>query len=557
MTRSLPFEARAPAYGVRIRVEGGTIRVQAADSGGRGFPHAALLVPVRRAGNRFCLIETTPALGPDKIEQKGMGFGEFYLQPGASPYMFEVPLYEWPVAEQVLVLLLYVQAEGIGGLARLPKLPDLTDQTPDILDTVPHALKATQEAAQAICDALEADTFDDLRCGLIVGNSEKLRRSQARKRVNWPTNIRFALASCQYPSDFLDHMPDGEHATRGPADASLLALADLLGESGAPTLLLLAGDQVYIDATAGLFDPKVTDDRFRMTYERRGQSRGVMAVTQRLDLVVETMLDDHEIRDNWANDPDPKMRSKDTDIKSGKQAYLRYQRGKTGRLPARLWRNFTHDGIPFFLSDTRTEREGRTALNCHQARIMGPEQFDKLCEWLTKPEYAELPKFVLTPSAILPRRRDVAEDPSCALHSDAWDGYPRSMHALLKFVCDKEVGRLVFLSGDEHLSSLVTARITNCITDKHCILHSVHSSGLYAPYPFANGVPDNFQANETFLFPSLTSGPYRCEVQTSFAPGDGFALVAADRSRSGWRLDVDFHHAGGLKANGSFTRELG
>ena len=556
MTRSLPFEARAPAFGVRIGVEAGKIRVQAADSGGRGFPHAALLVPVHRAGNRLCMVETGPAPGPDQMEQ-GESLVGLYKPQSASPYVFDVPLHEWPPAEQVLVLLLYVQAEGIGGLARLPRLPDLSGPTPDVFDTLPHALKAMNEAVRAARDALEADTIDDLRGGLIVGDPKKLRRSYDRQTGGRPTHIRFALASCQYPSDFLDHMPDSEHATRGPADASLLALADLLGESGAPTLLLLAGDQVYIDATAGLFDPKVTDDRFRMAYERRGQSRGVMAVMQRLDLAVETMLDDHEIRDNWANDPDPKMRSKDTDIVSGKQAYLKYQRGKTGRLPAHLWRNFTHDGIPFFLSDTRTEREGRTASNWNKARIMGPKQFDKLCEWLTRPEYAELPKFVLTPSAILPRRREVAEDPSCALHSDAWDGYPRSVHALLKFVCDEEITRIVFLSGDEHLSSLVTARVTNCITGKQCILHSVHSSGLYAPYPFANGVADNFQADETFFFPDLASGPYRCEVQTSFAPGDGFALLTAAHHPSGWRLNVDFHNACGLKVDGSFIRELG
>ncbi|TPL04625.1 MULTISPECIES: alkaline phosphatase D family protein [unclassified Mesorhizobium] len=502
------------------------------------------------------MVETAPAPGPDQMEQ-GESLVGLYMPQGPSPYVFDVPLHEWPLAEHVLVLLLYVQAEGIGGLARLPRLTDLTGQTPDVLDTVPHARKATNEAVQAVRDALEADTFDDLRGGLIIGDPEELRRSYDRKKGSRPTQIRFALASCQYPSDFLDHMPNGEHATRGPADASLLALADLLGESGAPTLLLLAGDQVYIDATAGLFDPKVTDDRFRMAYERRGQSRGVMAVTQRLNLVVETMLDDHEIRDNWANDPDPKMRGKDTDFKAGKQAFLKYQRGKTGRLPAHLWRNFTHDGVPFFLSDTRTEREGRTALNCHKAKIMGQKQFDELCAWLTKPEYAELPKFVLTPSAILPRRREVAEHPSCALHSDAWDGYPRSFHALLKFVCDKEVERVVFLSGDEHLCNVVTARVTNCITQKQCTLHSVHSSGLYSPYPFANGVPDNFQADETFLFPNLTSGPYRCEVRTSFVPGDGFALIAVDHSQSGWHLNVGFHGASGLKENGSFKRELG
>jgi hypothetical protein len=117
-----------------------------------------------------------------------------------------------------------------------------------------------------------------------------------------PRGITFAHASCHFPSDFLDHMPDEEGAEVGPADASLLRLAEILDTEEAPTLLLLAGDQIYVDATAGLFDPKTKDDLFRAPYERRGQSRGVLATMQRLNLRVETMLDDHEIRNNWEPD---------------------------------------------------------------------------------------------------------------------------------------------------------------------------------------------------------------------------------------------------------------
>ncbi|MBZ9810310.1 MULTISPECIES: alkaline phosphatase D family protein [unclassified Mesorhizobium] len=570
MTRSLPFEARAPVFGVRVGIEAGKILVQAADSGGRGLPHAALIVPVYAKGDRLHMIDP-PATSPG--DEKGQRDGSlhdsllpYYIEQPASPYVFEVPLHKWPEAQQVLVLLLYVQAQGIGGLARLPKLPDAAESASEIPDKGLHAEYAVKRAAEAIRYALETDTLDDLRGGLILGRPGRSHRSYRHKSaIGTVSNLSFALASCQYPSDFLDHMPDGQHATRGPADASLLALGDLLGKPGAPTLLLLAGDQVYVDATAGLFDPKATDDRFRIPYERRGQSRGVKAVMQRLDMAVEMMLDDHELRDNWAKDPDPAMRKNDPVIKPGKLAYFRYERVKAGvlekRLPAHIWRDdFTHKGMPFFLCDTRTEREGRTVSNWCKARIMGPTQFAKLREWLTKPEHAEVPKFVLTSSAVLPRRREVAEDPTCALRSDAWDGYPLSMHALLRFACDKEIKRLVFLSGDEHVSSLVTARVTNSKTGKQSILHCIHSSALYAPYPFANGTADNFQANETFYFrdpdPDPTNGPYCCDVQTSFAPGDGFALVTTCRRRSHWRLVVRFHDSRGLKGNGTFTRDL-
>jgi phosphodiesterase/alkaline phosphatase D-like protein len=139
------------------------------------------------------------------------------------------------------------------------------------------------------------------------------------------------------------------------------------------------------------------------------------------------------------------------------------------------------------------------------------------------------------------------------LQSDAWDGYPFSLHALLKFVCDNEIKRLVFLSGDTHLSNLVVAHVTCKETGKKYTLHSIHSSALYAPYPFANGVPDDFKAEDSFTFPELGKqrDQYCCEVSTRFFPGDGFAVLTAQRARPGWELDIKFHNEiGEIKENG-------
>jgi len=59
---------------------------------------------------------------------------------------------------------------------------------------------------------------------------------------------------------------------------------------------------------------------------------------------------------------------------------------------------------------------------------------------------------------------------------------------------------LVFLSGDEHIGSVTKARVTRLDTGTSCTLHSVRSSGLFSPYPFANGSPDDFIANDRFEF---------------------------------------------------------
>ena len=109
------------------------------------------------------------------------------------------------------------------------------------------------------------------------------------------------------------------------------------------------------------------------------------------------------------------------------------------------------------------------------------------------------PKFVLTPSLLLPRRLCIAEDPGRALHSDVWDGHPHSMYALLKFVSENRIRNLVFLSGAEHLG--MTAEITLTLPKGDTVtVHSVHSAALYSPFPFANGIPADFPETDGFDF---------------------------------------------------------
>ena len=61
---------------------------------------------------------------------------------------------------------------------------------------------------------------------------------------------------------------------------------------------------------------------------------------------------------------------------------------------------------------------------------------------------------------------------------------------------------------------------------------SIHSSGLYSPFPFANSMQDSLACCESFR-----SGAFTVEVSTEFAlPGDGFALVRARKDGGSWRI---------------------
>jgi phosphodiesterase/alkaline phosphatase D-like protein len=188
---------------------------------------------------------------------------------------------------------------------------------------------------------------------------------------------------------------------------------------------------------------------------------------------------------------------------------------------------------------------------------MNHAQFCSLRKWLSAPELRDLPKFIMSASALLPRRL-IMQCAGHALESDAWDGYPSSLHALLEHICDNEIKGVVFLSGDEHVSSLVTAHISCEATGKRCTFHSVHSSSLFAPYPFANGSANDFIEQDAFEFNSQnTSGTrYRCTADTDFFAGDGFAVLSTWKESARWFVEINFNSGTGLKPNGKRTISL-
>jgi hypothetical protein len=530
------IQAVAPAFGVVVQILDNKVLLQASDSAGRNAPHFAALVAVQLQDGGLRLAgRPEPEHCTDRLKQEGLLL--LREQPPCDAdrqkrrvHRFVIDQSDWPDCDCVLLLLGYIQPRGVGGDARPRQRTwrPIDDASGD---------SAVSLAVRAVQQAIEADSLKELRTGLVRGRPAAAAAKFAEGDADQPVAVTFAHASCHFPSDILDHMPDEEHAVWGPADASLLRLGRILdSHEEAPTLLLLAGDQVYVDATAGLFDPKSKNDVFRAPYERRGQSRGVSATMQRLDLRVETMLDDHEIRDNWEPGDLESL------LAEGREQYFRYQR--TASHPntnRRAWRLFRHRGVRFFLGDTRTEREHRTALDWHARQIMGDRQRRVLYDWLLSPENASVPKFLLTPAAFLPRQLNVARDPIAAIHSDAWDGYPRAQHELLQFAFDNDVRGLVFLSGDQHISSFTTATVTCEDSDRSCVLHSIHSSGLYAPYPFANGTPNDYPHHEIFAFPHCKNGPYSCEVTTRFTDKrDGFALVTVRPDGNAWQLKTTF-----------------
>lgn len=346
-----------------------------------------------------------------------------------------------------------------------------------------------------------------------------------------PAPLVFALAACQYPPGLLDASPGHERdpAQAAPALAAMARLHTLarhhpLGES--VSLLLLAGDQIYADASGGLADSQSGIERYARAYQqfKAGPVRHLPPGVAR----IVHSVDDHEIADNWEPQPGPGPW-----FEPARQAAWDYRWEAGARVggPQCLWHDFDWRGAAFFVADARCEREPRRAGNWRTARLWSQAQQEAFAAWLTRS--AGRPRFMLSGSLPLPRRRTTAEHPASCLRSDAWDGYPHSLHGLLGELWRQRAQGLVFLSGDEHRSGWVTVELSpvpepGVAPDPADVvrLHSVHSSALYAPWPFAVTWVEELATPDTFDFPGPDGRPLRCTVTPWHDhPGDGFAVL--------------------------------
>lgn len=380
-----------------------------------------------------------------------------------------------------------------------------------------------------------------------VSRAEASRLGSARAAPTDRTRLRVVLASCQYTVGLLDGTPGAERLTPGPGDASFARLLQRLQTAGwrRPDALILTGDQVYVDATAGLFDPGAVSGSHDAPYHRLLESRYASNVLRQLQVC--PLIDDHEIVNNYEPSANTFQNEQfDRVLHKGRMAYIRHQR-KTSLLrnlkddATELWDAIEIAGFHFFCADTRTEREARSAVSFGSNRgeppphILGPKQLAALVEWLMARSGDDQPCFVVSPSTFLPRKLQTLESRAAALRSDAWDGYPASMSCVLDAVAQAGC-KVVFLSGDEHRCLFTRAWTTD--SELSLEVHSVHSSALYAPYPFANSRPEDFAGSGDSV---TTAGKRTWSIEAEVMPaGDGFCVIDVARDDKGWRVDLQF-----------------
>jgi hypothetical protein len=351
-----------------------------------------------------------------------------------------------------------------------------------------------------------------------------------------------ALASCQYGPGLVD----GE-----PAQASYRRLAQRLDEPGAPQpqALLLVGDQVYLDDSAGLFDSDGSDDP-AASYLTALRMPALRRVTSALPSY--PLLDDHEVVDNWEPEhpPTPAHRA-------ALGAYIDFQH-KMVADPATVPREGPFDytlapaGYPVYMLDTRSWRSARTLRPGTQAlddaALCTPAQMAALEHWLESGPI-DVPKFIVSAVAVFPMPRTaVFGAPAERIGLDDWSGYPATQRALLELLRHSSTRHVVLLSGDRHLSSVSSLWLTRSDGTPMEVV-SVVASGSYTPWPFANARPDEFWLDGSLDPDDARRNGFEASMTTAaVGTGSGFAQLQLQRDgSSGWRLQVRLDLDDGLR----------
>ncbi len=345
-------------------------------------------------------------------------------------------------------------------------------------------------------------------------------------------SLCFALASCQYPPGLFD---------REPAQATLAALAADARSADGPQFVLLVGDQVYADADGGVFDPAagapaagLVPTRFEHAYQAAWSLPAWRAVSQRLPVL--PMLDDHEVRDHWQGRRGRSDAQLSDEEREGLQAYQRLQgvlAPPTRLCPDSGAQSYTlaPGGVPLCVLDTRSQRDSRQVDTLGDSDLLGPGEFKALTDWLDGCERGAV-KLLVSSVTLLPPPR--LGHPAQALLQDGWAGFPGRSAALLKHIRSRNIRGVVLLSGDVHLSSVSRWRFSGDEAAPQIL--SVVSSGLYAPFPFANSVPADarLDAAEEIAFEAPGTAPVRGRLDAlALHAGPSYARVRIVPARPG------------------------
>jgi cholesterol oxidase len=460
----------------------------------------------------------------------------------------------------------YVQVVHVGEPSDAPPVADLpTPQRFDLAALLPGLEGALERLAQQAFNAvdkalaggravasqplpptlsrkrLRIRRLDECETALSSSSQVQLARRDGR--------IAFAAGSCRHPGTAFERERSGR---------TLEALAAAAAAPQGPAFALLTGDQIYADASGGVFDVETRYEKFVARYERAFGAEAFRRVATRIPLYM--AADDHEIGDGWSlarlramNLQDAERDAHERAYDWGRTLFCAHQRlhGPDASLRGATWYRFEAAGLPFFVMDTRFERfahtpsvERRLLNEERKPRLLDKAQKDELSGWLSALAGDEgtrtIPKFIVSGAVFAPGIKRYAEDLPAARAADNWQGFAQERAWLASEIAARKLENVVFLSGDYHCAAVAALALgegQSGIVSAYAIV----SPPLFAPYPFANTRAQEICTREPILDPARGAPVAWCDSHA--VEGEGFTLVRVAPDGARWAIEVEFHRA--------------
>ncbi len=340
------------------------------------------------------------------------------------------------------------------------------------------------------------------------------------------TTLRFAAGCCRYP---------GTPFERDRADAAIEMLAERAKCPDGPSFAIFSGDQIYADATAGVFETQGRREKVAARYESAFSTPAFRELARRIPLYM--TADDHEISDGWSMPSTHAPHLAPADVfrndrlrQWAGQLFLAYQRmhGPPPAEGAANWYRFAVAGVHFFVMDTRFERG--FAEDDAPPPLCSSAQLAALGRWLDDVEQRQpgAPKFIVSGSVYAPGLAEWDGLPGDRVRGDSWQGYASERAEVARLVAKARADNVVFLSGDYHCAAAAAVEWLDPVTRRPLDLRAwaIVSPPLYAPFPFANSRAEEILPEEAIRDPSdsATNAPLaRCQAQAFNR--HGFAIV--------------------------------
>jgi cholesterol oxidase len=378
-----------------------------------------------------------------------------------------------------------------------------------------------------------------------AGNSDRRYWATVKTmpcQQNESPRLSFILGSCDHPiDDFGGRVNDEIFST-------MRCKLDTDPKFEDVRLMLMVGDQIYADPYERMGFRAKTAREFSSVYAQAFSPYTVKGqMMTRLPTYM--ILDDHEIEDAWdsTRTSEEQQRLYHTAI----DAYRCYQASHgPDRGPGQFWYEFEVCGVPFFVLDTRTEREicdGYDSNRCDGNRLLSTRQQVALFDWLRKHKDSSAPKFIVTPSVLAPDTK------APEVEQDSWARFPSTRRQVLRYIDKHSISNVIFLSGDYHCSTVAKIQKHSATT----LAHSVLSSPFHCSVQFVNAQSRDLHHTRTwddeygYALLSHPSGSESLVIDSdSYGRHDNFAKIDVCRTNNIWQVSVSYYVLAGNPEKG-------